>query len=93
MNDEKVVRTGVQVQPIEPDSVRIGIKENAIQLEFGQFESSAEEHNDVIITSIIRLNPKYLQQFMLKIAEAGVEYEKKFDADVGFHTFWKSGGE
>lgn len=81
---DKVVNVN-QVQPVEPDYMRIGIKENAMQFEFGQSKDS----NEIEIVSVVRLNPKYLQQFMVKIVEAGIEYEKKFGTEIGFSTFWK----
>ena len=89
MDKEKKVNTIIKTQVIEPDSVRIGIKENAIQLEFGQIEHLDEEQDNLNILSSIRLSPKYLQHFMIKIMEAGIEYEKNFDVDIGFAPFWK----
>ena len=86
MSKSRKIVNADNIQPIEPDIVRVGIKENAIQFEFGQ----AENPDRIVITSAIRLNPKYLQQFMMRIVESGIAYEKKFDADIGFNTFWKT---
>ena len=85
MRKMKEIVNANEIQPVEPDSVRVGIKENAIQFEFGHILDSDE----IVIASVIRLNPKYLQQFMIKIVEAGIEYEKQFGTDIGFNTFWK----
>ena len=89
MEKEKKINTINKVQVIEPDSVRIGIKENAIQLEFGQIEHIDEEQDNLNVLSNVRLSPKYLQYFMIKIVEAGIEYEKNFNVDIGFAPFWK----
>ena len=89
MEKEKKINTINKVQVIEPDSVRIGIKENAIQLEFGQIEHIDEEQDTLNVLSNVRLSPKYLQYFMIKIVEAGIEYEKNFNVDIGFAPFWK----
>lgn len=69
--------------------MRIGVKENVIQFEFGEMQSVDEQQENLNVLSSIRLNPKYLQNFMLKVVEAGVEYEKIFHVDIGFAPFWK----
>ena len=78
-----------EINPVEPDSVRIGIEENLVQIEFGKTEHVDKKQNEVRIVSAVRLNPKYLQQFMVKILEAGITYEKTFNEDIGFSTFWQ----
>ena len=77
---------------IEPDLVRIGVKENAIQLEFMQTSEDYQspENRKVSYKVNIRMSPKYLQNFALNIIEAGIAYEKTFDADIGFTPFWKA---
>ena len=81
-----------EIQPIEPDSVRIGIKDGVVQFEFGQIEHIDGQEDDFVILSSIRLNPKYLKSFMLKVLETGIEYEKNFRTDIGFTAFWKKDG-
>ena len=77
-----------RVSIIEPDSVRIGIKDGVIQIEFGQNEDTEGHGERFTALSRVRLNPKYLKSFIIKMLEAGMEYEKAFKADIGFTAFW-----
>ena len=92
MSEKEKITTVNQSQIIEPDSVRVGIKENAIQFEFAQtkLNDNSHENEEVLVVANIRLDPKYLQHFMIAIVEAGIEYEKNFNVDIGFAPFWKS---
>ena len=88
MSEKKNFRVLSDVAVIEPDSVRIGIKDNVIQFEFGQTEQAENHEENFTALSRVRLNPKYLKTFIIKMLEAGMEYEKAFKADIGFTAFW-----
>ena len=92
MSEKEMINTINQAQIIEPDSVRKGIKENAIQFEFAKSKRNDDSSNNVefLVVANIRLNPKYLQHFMATIVEAGIEYERNFNVDIGFAPFWRS---
>ncbi len=79
-----------KVSIIEPNSVRIGIKSGVIQIEFGQNEDAEEHEERFTASSRVRLNPKYLKPFIIKMLEAGMEYEKTFKTDIGFTSFWNA---
>lgn len=75
--NEKNISSNINV---DPDSLRIGMRENIIQLEFG-----TEDDNEKFITlAEIRLNPKALKNIIAELFIAGIEYEKNTDTILDF---------
>lgn len=71
----------------EPDSFRIGIKEDAVKIEFGHIEEIENAEEKFIAHSAIKLTPSALRFLLTELYKTGVNYEEKYHRDIGFSTF------
>lgn len=65
---------------------KLGIRKGKIIIEFGK-----EARNDEVnVISSVWMEPSRLLQFILACTSAGIEYQKKYEQDIGFTKFIKS---
>lgn len=76
-----------------PSSMRVGIKEDAIQIEFGNKEDIEDEKEKFTILTAIQLNPKVLHSLVAELYNIGVSYEQKYNTDIGFLSALKENND
>ncbi len=84
MNGEKKLEVVTDGKFLTPSSMRIGIKEDAIQIEFGNQEDIEDKKEKFTILTAIQLNPKVLRSVVAELYNTGVTYEQKYNTDIGF---------
>lgn len=73
-----------------PDSFRIGMREDAIQIEFGEIEEIGDNKEKFTIRSAVKFTPSALHYLLTELYKTGVSYEEKYHRDIGFLTFASS---
>lgn len=92
-NKDIIVNDNSNIQPVYMNGLRIGINEEAIQIEFASMQD--EEGQPVAnIQSKVLMSPMALKGVIERLISAGKVYEKKYGKDIGINKFDKYlGGE
>lgn len=81
---------------IEADSFRVQIKQDKISLQFGKSMPNDDPDSTelrVKLLQTVQIDPAETLGIIMELVSCGVTYEKQYNKDIGFSTFWKKGGD
>ncbi len=87
---ELIIQDNHNIQPVYMNGMRIGLSEEAIQVEFASIQENDSGEQVVNVQSKVRMSPTALKGVIERLVSAGVVYEKKYNKDLGISKFQKN---
>ena len=78
------------IQPVYMNGMRIGLSEEAIQIEFASIQQTDNGEQVANVQSKVRMSPTAMKGVIDRLISAGVLYEKKYSKDLGIGKFLKN---
>lgn len=85
-----IIQDNNNIQPVYMNGMRIGLSEEAIQIEFASIQDNDSGEQVVHVQSKVRMSPTALKGVIERLVSAGVVYEKKYNKDLGIGKFLKN---